>query len=263
MLSDGRPAAKAAVFLGDNNPTKTALDMGSTYYYTSYTDDNGNFEFTDVRAATYGLQAWSNGGALADVSTSLLQNDVAVTKGKTTKLSTLEWTVSNRKRLFQLGDFDHYSYGFQHGGAPYQHALVASCPADLVYRVGTSQPADWCFGQTHKGNWTIEFDVPEDPAAADGRTPTLIVSLAGYSSGSSSTIWANGQHEIGNLTSGTPQLLNDPSLYRSATAAGEWRLFEFEFDAGVLQEGLNTITFQLTRESAWHGFMWDSVILEW
>lgn len=31
MLSDGRPAAHAAVFLGDNEPNKTALDMGSDY----------------------------------------------------------------------------------------------------------------------------------------------------------------------------------------------------------------------------------------
>ena len=261
VLSDGRPAAKAAVFLGDDNPTKTTLDMGSTYYYTAYTDDHGNFEFDDVRVATYGLQAWSNGSPIADVSTSFLQNGVSVTKSKTTKLGTLKWALSGRKRLFQVGDFDRYSYGFLHGGAPNQHALVASCPADLTYVVGRSKTADWCFGQTYKGNWTIQFQVSENPAAAK-RDPTLIVSLAGYSSGVSSTIWANG-HQVGNMTSGTPKLLSDPSLYRSATAAGEWRLLEFPFDSGVLQKGVNTVTFQLTRNTTWHGFMWDSIILDW
>ncbi|SPQ19210.1 91248076-cdc2-4831-98e6-2ed04e510963 [Thermothielavioides terrestris] len=262
VLSDGRPAAGAAVFLGDDEPTKTALDMGSTYYYTTYADERGNFEFADVRAATYGLQAWSHGGEIADVSTSLLHNGVAVATGKTTRLGTLAWAVSNRTRLFQVGDFDRYSYGFLYGGAPRQHALVASCPADLVYRVGTSKTADWCFGQTYQGNWTIEFEVAEDPAAAPARQPNLIVSLAGYSSGASSTVWANG-HVIGNMTSGSPELQNDPCLYRSATAAGEWRLLEFQFDQSVLQKGLNTVTFQMTRNTTWHGFMWDSIILEW
>lgn len=237
--------------------------MGSTYYYTGYTDDDGNFEFADVRAATYGLQAWSAGGALADVSTTFLKNDVSVTAGEasTTALGDLTWAVSSRKRLFQVGDFDRHSYGFQHGGAPWQHALVAECPADLVYRAGCSRPEDWCFGQSLPGNWTVEFRVGEEPSAA-ARDATLIVSLAGYSSGASSTIWANG-HEIGNLTSGSTNLANDPCLYRSATTAGEWRYFEFPFDAGILKKGSNAVTFQLTRNTTWHGFMWDSVILEW
>jgi rhamnogalacturonan endolyase len=262
VLSDGRPAAKAAVFLGDNKPTKSTLGMGSTYYYTTYADDKGNFEFTDVRAAAYGLQAWSNGAPIADVSTSFLRNDVSVAKGKTTKLGALAWPLSTRTRLFQVGDFDHYSYGFLHGGAPYENGLVASCPADLVYQIGRSKPDNWCFGQTHKGNWTIEFNVPEAAALATPRDPTLIVSLAGYSAGANSTVWANG-HRIGNMTSGSPQLKNDPSVYRSATAAGEWRLLEFPFDAAVLREGVNTVTFQLTGNTTWRGFMWDSIILDW
>jgi rhamnogalacturonan endolyase len=96
MLSDGRPASNAAVFLGDNNPNKTALDMGSTYYYTAYADKHGNFEFSDVRAATYGLQAWSNGSSIADVTTSFLQNDVTVKKSSKTNLGSLTWQVSSK-----------------------------------------------------------------------------------------------------------------------------------------------------------------------
>ncbi|KAG6367172.1 hypothetical protein INS49_001356 [Diaporthe citri] len=227
VLSDGRPAAHAAVFLGDNSPNKTALDMGSNYYYTGYADADGNFAFSDVRAATYGLQAWSNGSAIAGVTTSLLQNDVTVAADEETDLGEVEWTVSDRAILFQVGDFDRYAYGFKNGGAPHQHALVASCPASLTYTVGSSQPEDWCFGQSWLGNWTIRFEVPANASAsADGSgQATLIVSLAGYSTGTSSNIYANDE-VIGNLTSGTPQLLNDPGLYRSATVAGEWRYFE-------------------------------------
>ncbi|TRX88384.1 hypothetical protein FHL15_010697 [Xylaria flabelliformis] len=263
VLSDGRPAANAAVFLGDKTPNKTALDMGSDYYYTSYADANGRFEFQNVRAAHYGMQAWSNGSKIADVTTSFLRNDIAVEKSRTADLGTLTWDVSNKTQIFQVGDFDRMSYGFQYGGAPFQHALVASCPENLVYHVGQSETSDWCFGQTYLGNWTILFDLPKMLNSTIARNATLIVSLAGYSSGASSTIWANGQW-IGNLTSDVPGLLNDPSLYRSMTAAGEWRYFEFEFDPDTLfQETSNEITFQMTRSTTLHGFMWDSIILEW
>lgn len=266
-LSDGRPASNAAVFLGDVLPTaKTQVDMGSTYYYTTYADSAGHFSVPDVRAGSYGLQAWSNGSSIRDVSTTFSLSPVAVTAGQETALGELAWQVSAKKKLFQIGDFDHYSYGFLHGGDPWRHALVASCPANLVYKVGCSKTSDWCFGQTYKGNWTVRFFVAEEPSA--DRSPTLIVSLAGYSSGASDTIWAN-DVVVGNLTSGATGktardgLVSDPSLYRSATAAGEWRYFEFPFGSNVLKKGVNEVRFEMTRNTTWHGFMWDSVILEW
>ncbi|KAH8661883.1 polysaccharide lyase family 4 protein [Xylariales sp. PMI_506] len=263
VLSDGRPAANAAIFLGDNYPNKTALDMGPTYYYTSYADGQGNFEISNVRVGTYAFQAWSNGSKIADVTTSVLHNDVVVSQGKTTDLRTLKWQISTKAKLFQVGDFDRYSYGFLHGGAPDQNGLVDSCPANLTYTVGTSTTKDWCFGQSKIGNWSIEFDIPKSAGGPSSTNATLIVSLAGYSTGVSSNIYAN-EVLIGNLTSGTPKLLNDPCLYRSATTAGEWRYFEFPFDASVLTaNSTNKIIFAVTRNTTWHGFMWDSIILEW
>ncbi|KAB5562813.1 polysaccharide lyase family 4 protein [Coniochaeta sp. 2T2.1] len=268
VLSDGRPASNAAVFLGDVLPsTKTALDMGSTYYYTAYADEEGKFDIPLVRSGSYGLQAWSNGSSIRDVSTTFTIDSVSVEKDKVTDLGGLKWEVSTKKKLFQVGDFDHYSYGFKNGGAPWQHALVAECPENLVYKVGCSRTEDWCMGQTYKGNWTIRFWNSVEPGSSKHQ-PTLIVSLAGYSSGASSTIWANGV-QVGNLTSGatgktaTDGLASDPSLYRSATAAGEWRYFEFGFGAEVLKKGVNEVTFQMTRNTTWHGMMWDSIFLEW
>jgi rhamnogalacturonan endolyase len=259
MLSDGRPASNAAVFLGDNNPNKTSLDMGSAYYYTTYADKNGIFEISNVRAATYGLQAWSNGSSIADVTTLFLQNDVTVKKSAETNLGSLIWEVSSKEKLFQIGDFDRYSYGFLHGGAPHQHALVAACPANMIYTVGLSETSDWCFGQTYKGNWTVNFKAS---ASNETSAPNLIVSLAGYSSGSSTNILVNGV-QIGNMTSGSSLLASDPCLYRSATGAGEWHLLEFSFDKDLLKEGWNELTFNMVRNTTWHGFMWDSVVLEW
>lgn len=237
--------------------------MGSGYYYTTYADEQGNFEFAHVRTASYGLQAWSNGSTIADVTTQFLQTGVAVTANETTALGLLAWPISNKTRLFQVGDFDRYAYGFQYGGAPYTHALVANCSADLTYTVGASNTEDWCFGQTYRGNWTIAFEVAGNATAASGSEATLIVSLAGYTTGTSASIYANGDGLIGNLTSGTQFLQNDPCLYRSATVAGEWRYFEFPFDAGLLSSGWNSITFEVTRNTTWRGIMWDSIKLEW
>lgn len=301
-LSDGRPAAHAAVFLGDNYPTKTSLDMGTDYYYTTYADAEGRFTFAHVRAgASYGLQAWSNGSSLlADVTTTYLLNDVSVSSssssssaGETTTTTTtndlgaLTWTIpQNRTRLFQVGDLDRYAYGFRYGGHPYEHALVAQCPANLTYTIGTSATEEWCFGQTYLGNWTIAFEIaPDDDNDADDitttthgvidkydtnnsnsteRNATLLVAIASYATGTTARIVANDVHVIGNLTSGSENLLNDPGLYRSATVAGEWRYLSFAFAASVLNVGgWNRITFEVTRNTTWRGIMWDSILLEW
>lgn len=273
-LSDGRPAANAAVFLGDNLPNETALDMGRFNYYTGYADEHGRFRFDNVRVGAYGFQAWSNGSSIGDVTTSFLQNDIYVQERKTTDMKTLNWKLPVRgKRLFQVGEFDRVSSGFLYGNAPREHALVANCPANLTYMVGSSSTSDWCFGQWG-GNWTIKFQVSsisnhtsnstvpvyKDPSKTS--SALLTVSLAGYSSGVSDNIVINGNNVIGNLTSGS--ILSDPCLYRSATAAGEWHQFEFGFDGqNLLKIGWNEVTFQNTRTSPWHGFMWDAIALDW
>lgn len=264
VLSDGRPASGAAVFLGDDDPTKTALDMGSNHYYTTYADAQGRFEFAHVRAASYGLQAWSNGSALANVTTTFLQSGVEVAGGgAATDLGTLAWAVSTKTRLFQVGDWDRYAYGFRLGGAPRAHATTDDCPADLTYVVGSSSVDDWCFAQTRLGNWTIQFEIDAGAAGAEPEEATLLVSLAGYSSGTDASVYVNGDTVVGNLTGGTELLKSDPSLYRSATVAGEWRYLEFSFDAAVLNTGTNTVTFEVTKNTTWRGIMWDSIVLEW
>lgn len=259
-LSDGRAAAGAAVFLGDNYPNETALDMGRYNYYTTYADADGCFVFTNVKASTYGLQAWSNGSPIGDVSTTFLLNDVSVSASDTSDLGTLEWTTQDRELIFQIGDMDRKSLGFQYGGAPHQHALVASCPANLTFIPGISQTSDWCFGQSALGTWTVAFNLTTPPFPSNSTAGVLSVSLAGYSSGSSSNILVNGV-QVGNLTSAS--ILTDPSLYRSGTTAGEWHYYEFPVKSGLLMAGLNNVQFVMTRFTLWHGMMWDSVLLEW
>ena len=268
-LSDGRPAAGAAVFLGDNNnATISTLDQGRDYYYTTYADADGKFDIHDVRTGTYALHAWSNGGAIGDVTTAYVKNDIVIRDGKNTNVKELSWAVCAReKRIFQIGAFDRKTDGFalSDPAAPFEHARVAKCPADAVYTVGTSEVRDWCFGQVQNGTWGIVFAVNSStsPAAAAAK---LTLSLAGFSQGTSATILLNGA-QIGNITSAS--LPNSQDTYRGATRAGEWRLLEFliakqEAGGGVgLRDGENRIDVVVERAALWRGWLWDSVVLEW
>jgi rhamnogalacturonan endolyase len=52
-------------------------------------------------------------------------------------------------------------------------------------------------------------------------------------------------------------------MYRSGTLAGEWHYYEFPIKNGTLRQGWNTVDFIVTRTTLWHGFLWDSVMLEY
>ncbi|KAF2715454.1 polysaccharide lyase family 4 protein [Pleomassaria siparia CBS 279.74] len=262
ILSDGRPASGAAVFLGDNNSNLTALDQGKDYYYTVYADKDGYFSIDDVRTGTYGLQAWSNGGALADVTTSFLQNAIAVSENKTSDLETLSWKVADRKnRIFQVGDFDRKTVGFKLSGpTPYEHGRIAKCPANLTYTVGLSKQEDWCFGQSALGTWSIVF--PSSSENATSVAARLSVSLAGFSGGSSANILLNSV-KVGNITTNSALLPSSQDTYRGATQAGEWHLLEFPIAKTALKAGFNQLDFQVTTSTRWRGWLWDSILLEY
>ncbi|KAF9872032.1 hypothetical protein CkaCkLH20_10369 [Colletotrichum karsti] len=267
VLSDGRSASKAAVFLGDDSATLSTLRQGRAYYYNFYTDDDGYFEVGNIRSGTYGLVAWSNGSSIADVGTNYTTYGVKIGADETTDLGSLNWEVSNRTTIFRLGDFDRTTYGFKFGGAPREYGLTELCPAELVYEVGTSTATDWCYAQTKKGNWTIKFPIQEQSSAKEVK---LILSLAAYSQGGNFHILVN-DNQIATINSST--LSNDGALYRSCTVAGEWRYLEYAVDASVLRVGdTNTVTIWLydntgknseTMGTTQRGPMYDAIALEW
>lgn len=238
------------------------LIQGSNYYYTGYTDEAGRFSFSNVRAGSYGLYAWSNGGALADVYTNFTTADVTILEGKTTNLGELLWNIpAERSRIFRVGDFDKKALGFQNGGQPYLHGVAAFSPANLTFTVGKSKTTDWYYAQSAIGTWAIRFKVSTQDIARNGnRTALLSVSLAGYSQSTALKVDVNGEL-MGAL--GKDDLASDPALYRSGKISGEWRFIQYEIGVGVLKDGWNTIGFTVTRYTQWRGFMWDSIILEW
>lgn len=267
VLSDGRPASNAAVFLGDNDSSLSTLRQGRGYSYTVYADDTGIFEIDNVRAGVYKLVSWSNGSSIADVSTNATQSDVSVEDSIVTNINTLTWEVSGRKQLFRVGDFDRTTQGFKFGGAPREYGLAMECLADIVFDVTQDSVDEWCYAQTKVGNWTIQFPFEEDP----GRdTAVVILSLAGYGNGAHFHVLVNGER-IGSVNAG--DLPNDGALYRSCTSAGQWNSLQYTFTSSFLKPGeTNELTLWL-YENIWEeiegitspqrGPMYDAIALEW
>ena len=249
--------------MGENNSNKTTLDQGALYNYITYADENGAFTFNNVRAGTYAIYAWSNGGSLGNITTTFVQNDIVIPKSTiSVPLTDLKpWTIpQNRTPIFQIGQVDRKTTGFALGGHPYQHALVDQVPANLSFTIGSSKTSDWYFAQSALGTWNINFQVSKP--GNTNRSPLLSLALAGYSSGTSASIYLNNAGtKIGNLTSGS--IPTDPSLYRSATLVGEWHLYEFAIDGVLLVNGTNTISITVEKTTRWKGWLWDSIILEW
>lgn len=259
VLSDRRLAAGAAVFLGDTNTSIRPLAQGSNYYYTTFTDDSGEFNFKNVRSGSYGLYASSNGGKLADVYTNFTTSDISITNGKTTNLRTLTWELpTGRTPIFQIGEFDKKALGFTYGGAPNQHGLTEKTPADLEFVVGTSKVSDWYYASAQLGSWDIIFNATRPSVGAKA---ILSVSLAGYSQSTALTIYLNGNSTIGAISKNTQT--SDPAVYRSGTTSGEWRFLQYEIPGSNLRDGKNVLSFKTDRFTLWRGILWDSVILEW
>ncbi|KAF2847102.1 polysaccharide lyase family 4 protein, partial [Plenodomus tracheiphilus IPT5] len=257
-LSDGRPAAGAAVFLGDTNSSTRPLVQGSGYYYTTFADDSGSFSFRKVRSGSYGLTAASNGGAIGDVYTNLTLSPVSVAEGQTTRLGSLTWSVpNNRRKIFQIGAFDKKATSFTNSGL-HLHGLTEKSPANLTFTIGTSKTRDWYYASSKIGSWDIVFNTT---LPSPNATTLLSISLAGYSQSTVLTIYLNDKKIIGTISKDT--LTSDPALYRSGTTSGEWRLLQYEIAAGDFIEGRNVLSFRTERYTQWRGVLWDSIKLEW
>lgn len=261
-LSDGRLGTGAYVFLGDNNSNKSTLDQGKAYYYTALSNGIGDFRFTNVRAGTYAVYAWSAGGTLADVYTRVVKNDVVVKKGEATNLGSLEWKVTKEEDfIWRVGDFDRLSEGFNMSrvtDAPFGHGKVALCPANVTFTVGESGERDWCFGQSVQGTHTILFSLSE--IRQEAKKTKLHVSLAGFSSGTTADILVNG-NKVGSIG---PGLMSSQDTYRGAIRAGEWWPLEYSVATSTLKVGENRLEFKVGSSSRrWSGWLWDAVSLEW
>lgn len=257
-LSDGRPAAGAAIFLGDTHTSTRPLIQGSGYYYTTFADPSGSFSIPQIRSGSYGLIAASNGGTIGDVYTNFTSSPITITKDQTTDLGSLTWLVpSSARKMFQIGAFDKKATGFTNSG-PRAHGLTEKSPANLTFVVGASKIEDWYYASSQLGSWDIVFNATAPSGASKAR---LSVSLAGYSQSTALSIYLNGNETIGTISKDL--LASDPALYRSGTVSGEWRLLQYDINAVDLKAGKNVLSFKVERYTLWRGILWDSIILDW
>lgn len=240
VLSDGRPASGAAVFLGDEDGSETG-NQGDRYQYTTYARDDGSFTFPAVRKEKgYRLIAWANGGSIGDIfqihnGTMISFNSTG--NGSNLDLGQITWQLpSTQKALFQIGTFDKKTTGFKLSGTtkgPYEHGRSDRAPRNLVFSVGTNKTEDWYFAQTGQGNWTVIFDpVANSSIPSSNATATLWLSFAGWSSGGFADPADLGLVRSLNVSMNTNLIgvgssSNDKALYRSATTSGGWQHAEF------------------------------------
>lgn len=241
VLSDGRPASGAAVFLGDEDGSETG-NQGDRYQYTTYARDDGSFTFDGVRKEKgYRLIAWANGGSIGDVFK--IHNGTTVSfsnsSGANLDLGQITWQLPSTARgLWQIGTFDKKTTGFKLAGGGYQHGRSDWAPRDLNFAIGTNKDEDWYFAQTGQGNWTVIFDPVANSSIPSGgnATATLWLSFAGWSSGGFADPADLGLVKSLNVSLNTNLIgvgysSNDKALYRSATVSGGWQHAEFVIPA--------------------------------
>ena len=251
-LADGRPAAGAQVTLAQ--PGGDVYAQGSGYIFTAQADANGNFSIPHVRAGTYSLYAWANGGSIGDVTDQYELDNISVS-GSSQSLGTLTWTPTEYTNLlWQIGTADRKADEFRLGNVPRQYGLWNQVPANLTYTIGSSTPANnWYYAQTQVGTWTVNFNLSQ----AYSGTAHLTVALAGATRTAAVTVAVNGT-SIGSY----PSFTNDSAIYRSANQSGYYHLIPLSFAASLLKTGSNSITFQMTSVSGGGGVMYDTVKLE-
>ena len=251
-LADGRPAAGAMVTLA--KPGGDIYTQGSDYIFYAQADANGQFTIPNVRANTYSLYAYAEGGSIGDVTDQYEHDNIGVS-GSAEDLGTLTWSPPTyANSLWQIGTADRKADEFKLGNLPRHYGLNDLVPANLTYTIGQSTPAnDWYYAQTKVGTWTVKFNLSHTYSG----TGHLTVALAGVSRVAKVTVGVNGT-SIGSF----PTYANDQAIYRSANQSGAYHLILLSFPASRLKAGANTVTFHATNVSSGGGAMYDTVKLE-
>lgn len=251
-LADGRPAAGAMVTLAQ--PGGDIYTQGAGYIYSATVSSSGSFTIPHVRAGSYSLYAYAQGGSIGDVTDQLEVDNINVS-GSTQSLGTLTWTPTlYTNRLWQIGTADRKADEFNLGSVPRQYNLFNEVPANLTYTVGQSTPAsNWFYAQTLAGTWTVNFNLSQTFTG----NAHLTVALAGSTRTADLNVGVNGS-SIGSI----PSFTNDAAIYRSANQSGAYHLLTFTFPASDLKIGSNSLTLQATSVSAGGGVIYDTIKLE-
>lgn len=239
---------------------KKPMLQGDGYQFWAETDESGYFTIEKVRPGTYSLWAYALNGAATGYYE---KTGVTVTNGSTTALGTLAWTPDkygeNSKILWQIGEANHLSSGYNMSGKKREFGQWADVPATITYTIGTSNPAtDWYYAQTKNDNWIIKYNLSEMPT----NPLRLTIATAGAANAKLNVKVPKGGNTLESLYVLYQE--HDGSVSRSATLAGRDSLAVIDIPVNRLQQGDNYIYLNAygIPDSGMGGLMYDCIKLE-
>lgn len=267
---------------------------GTYYQFWTEGSEKGRFTIANVRPGTYTLHAFAD-GVLGEYAAA----DVVVEAGKDLDLGKLSWEPARYGRqIWEIGYPDRTGDKFFKGdGANYWLwgwglRYSGLFPHDVTYTIGQSDyRQDWFFeevphsettawlnpaaedpynqrfgwvaipagsgdpwaqwGQGRATTWTVKFNLDR---ALKGMA-VLRVALAGADGNGGLAIGVNGQ-AVGTLN---PVATN---ALRYNTNKGAWYQYLQRFDAALLRQGENKVTFTVPAGDVTTGVVWDYIRLE-
>jgi rhamnogalacturonan endolyase len=194
--------------------------------------------------------------------------NVQVNPGQTTNLGAIEWNPPRHQQLlWRVGIPDRTTSEFRFGSEPRQFGLwwrymQEMGTREVNYTVGQSDPSkDWYYAQCvvpmpdgsyFSPTWNINFNVSDPPQPG---LLTLTVDLAGAAGGDNHLLISVNGHSIGQINSP-----NDSGVYRSAVRSANFRHNVLQFDSGLLQQGVNKISFKIDSKGNWRSGGAQSII---
>lgn len=253
--------ANALVVLASPDKDWQVQTMG--YEFWTRSDADGRFTVPKVRPGSYALYA-SVPGVVGEVKVT----NVQVNPGQTTNLGAIEWNPPRHQQLlWRVGIPDRTTSEFRFGSEPRQFGLwwrymQEMGTREVNYTVGQSDPSkDWYYAQCvvpmpdgsyFSPTWNINFNVSDPPQPG---LLTLTVDLAGAAGGDNHLLISVNGHSIGQINSP-----NDSGVYRSAVRSANFRHNVLQFDSGLLQQGVNKISFKIDSKGNWRSGGAQSII---
>lgn len=231
-------------------PGEDLYDQGTNYMFWGLTDAEGRFSIPHVRTGDYTLYAYATEG---EITSKLTHNDIHI-RGSQLDLGTIAWTPPTyANKLWQIGENDRMSKGFNGSDALRAYGLYNNPPANLTYTIGRSTPQKhWYYAQTKEGTWTIAFNREKVYSG----NAVLTASIAGSSNKPKVDVYVN------NVKMTNWSFSNDAAVYRSAVLGGRHEVKTLTFPASRLVSGTNTIKFKMTDVGNRGGLMYDCIKLE-
>jgi len=260
------------IMVGLAQPAAWQTDAKHYQFWASSNNADGTFTIPKVSPGAYTLYAFAD-GVLGEFS----KANVQVGQGKTLDLGELTWEPLRRGRqVWEIGIPNRTGAEFAGGDRFFEPDITLQYskifPADVIYTIGTSQPAkDWFFAHVpHNTDPKAQVE-PFRGVVSNGReTPyTIRFRMDAVPRGTAVlrlAICGTGTRAIQVSVNGNPagqiQLGPGDGVITRHQVQGLWYERQFEFDASQLKAGENTLTLAVPAGPVNNGVVYDYLRLE-